>query len=149
MSEEESSEDGGEKENSEEAEESDISDSNMDEQSEVSDLAQDEQIDEEQEPDDQGFIDEGVINTFKKTRKQKFMDAKVEEKEKYVHHRKEKTGSTTNKEKLKSKPYMMTLPKRKESMKKAYRPIKERMQDLKKGKKVREGKIKVHKKVKV
>ena len=142
---------GEEQENSEDAVESDITDSNMDEKSVISEEPIDNEQPEEDEPesDNQGFIDEGVINTFKKTRRQKFMDEQLEEKEKYVHHRKEKTGSTTNKEKLKSKPFMMTLPKRKDNMKKAYKPIKERIHDSKKGKKVREGKIMVHKKVKV
>ena len=48
-----------------------------------------------------GFIEPDELKTFKKTRKQRKLDALNTEKEKYVHTRRTKTGGSSNKEKEK------------------------------------------------
>ena len=93
----------------------------------------------------QGFIDPDKLKEYHLTRKEKFekIRANKEEKEKYVHQRKEKGGGTTNKEKEKNKPFMMVIGKKRlrskinsdkiESMKKKKRALKQQLGRFKRG----------------
>ncbi len=60
-----------------------------------------------------GFINPNNLLTYKKRYREKIEELRNQQKEKYEHRRKEKAGGKTNKEKLKSKPLMMVLSKRK------------------------------------
>ena len=97
----------------------------------------------------QGFVSVEDINTFKKPSKDRIKEAlALQVKEKHKRNVKKKTGSTTNKEKLKNKPYMMVLPKKRQGeLRDKYKSIKERIRALQnKSNKIRQGKIKVHRK---
>ena len=87
-----------------------------------------------------GFIDPGKLLTYKKRYREKIEEMRNQEKEKYKHNRKEKAGGKTNKEKLKSKPLMMVLNKRKglkkikdEGIGKKVKKLKEQMGRFKRG----------------
>jgi hypothetical protein len=60
-----------------------------------------------------GFVDPNNLLTYKKRYREKIEELRNQQKEKYEHRRKEKGGGKTNKEKLKNKPLMMVLAKRK------------------------------------
>jgi protein SDA1 len=94
----------------------------------------------EDEVDPHGFIDPGQINTYKKKFNEKKDQLKNEEKEKYSHQRKQKIGGKTNKEKLKNKPLMMVIPKKRrqvqvklESMNKKIKNLKVQLGRFKRG----------------
>ncbi len=106
--------------------------------------------DSEDEGNNQGFIDVGDIDTFKKPKRERIKEAiALQVKETHKHVPKRKTGSTTNTEKLKNKPYMMVQPKKKHDILRAkYKSIKERIREMqKKSRKVRKGKLKVQRKI--
>ena len=99
----------------------------------------------ESEDDDQpnihGFVDPGDLLTYRKRYNEKKDQLKNEEKVEYKHQRsKHKGGGTTNKEKLKNKPLMMVVPKKRreakiklESMNKKIKKIKQQMGRFKRG----------------
>jgi len=96
----------------------------------------------EDEKDPHGFIDPEQINTYRKKFNEKKDQLKNEEKEKYVHNRKKKVGGQTNKEKLKNKPLMMIIPKKRrevkhngkvESMNKKIKNLKQQLGRFKRG----------------
>ena len=96
----------------------------------------------------QNFVDPESLNTFKKTKKEKLQQQRKEEgkkgKEKFKPSPRQKGGGSTNIEKLKNKPYMMLLPKKKIKSRDNFQSVKEKIKKLKQGlKKVRKGKIKV------
>lgn len=98
----------------------------------------------------QGFVNLDNIDTFKKPKRERIrqeLASKVRDPHKKTI--KQKTGSTSNEEKARHKPYMMVLPKKKtEILRAKYKSIKERIKDLKKkSTKVRQGKIKVSRKI--
>ena len=72
--------------------------------------SQSEELEDEKHP--HGFIDPEQINTYRKRFNEKKDQLKNEEKEVYHHQRKQKIGGQTNKEKLKNKPLMMIIPKK-------------------------------------
>jgi len=112
-------------------------------------------LDEEEEEEDdalrnQGFLTIDDISTFKKSGKERIQEQLAAQvKEKHRKHVKKKTGSSTNFEKLKNKPYMMVLPKkRNEILRAKYKSVKERIRDLKKkSQKIRKGKLKLPRKI--
>eukprot|EP01022_Parablepharisma_sp_SALTPOND_P009651 TRINITY_DN139_c0_g1_i10.p6 TRINITY_DN139_c0_g1~~TRINITY_DN139_c0_g1_i10.p6 ORF type:complete len:820 (-),score=155.54 TRINITY_DN139_c0_g1_i10:3345-5804(-) len=98
----------------------------------------------------QGFVSVEDINTYKKPKRERIKEALAQQvKEKHKRHIKKKTGSSTNAEKVKNKPYMMVLPKKRHDVLRAkYKSVKERIKDLeKKSRKIRQGKIKVRRKI--
>ena len=87
-----------------------------------------------------GFVDPNKLLTYKKRYREKIEEMRNQEKEKYKHNRKEKMGGKTNKEKLKNKPLMMVLNKRKglkkikdEGIGKKVKKLKEQMGRFKRG----------------
>lgn len=69
--------------------------------------------DEDEEGNVHGFVDPNNLLTYKKRYRDKIEELRNQQKEKYEHRRKEKAGGKTNKEKLKNKPLMMVLAKKK------------------------------------
>lgn len=69
--------------------------------------------DEESEENNE-FV-EGDFFTYKKRFNEKKETLKNEEKEKYIRRKREKMGGKTNKEKLKNKPLMMVMPKKRKT----------------------------------
>ena len=68
---------------------------------------------EEEEENVHGFVDPNNLLTYKKRYREKIEELRNQQKEKYQNNRKVKSGGKTNKEKLKNKPLMMVLNKRK------------------------------------
>jgi protein SDA1 len=98
----------------------------------------------------QGFINVENIDTFKKPKKERIkQELTTKVREPHRKHIRQKTGSTSNQEKARRKPYMMVLPKKKSEVLRAkYKSVKERIKDLqKKSKKIRQGKLKVTRKI--
>lgn len=101
------------------------------------------EMDDEDEENVHGFLDPSKLEQFKKTRRERIDELKNEEKEKYVRNQKEKKGGKTNKEKMKNKPLMMVLPKKRHeskvnrskliSMNKKIKNIKQQLGRFKKG----------------
>lgn len=85
----------------------------------------------EDEVDPHGFIDPGQINTYKKKFNEKKDQIKNEEKDKYSHQRKQKIGGKTNKEKLKNKPLMMVIPKKRREVKIKLESMNKKIKNLK------------------
>ena len=95
---------------------------------------------EEDEENAHGFVDPEALQTYRKRFTEKKEMLKNQEKEKYVHNRKEKVGGQTNKEKLKNKPMMMVIPKKRKqvqdkliSMNKKIKNIKQQLGRFKRG----------------
>jgi hypothetical protein len=89
-----------------------------------------------------GFIDPNVqLLTYRKRYREKKDDLKNEEKEKYTYNRKQKIGGTSNKEKMKFKPLMMVMPKKRReanqdkvmSMNKKIKNLKQQLGKFKRG----------------
>ena len=98
----------------------------------------------------QGFVTVDTINTFRKSKKERIKEALAQQvKQKHKRRDKPKSGSTSNLKKLKNKPYMMVLPKkRNEVLRAKYKSIKERIKEMEnKRKKIRQGKLKVNRKI--
>ena len=100
------------------------------------------------------FLDGASLNTFKKSKYQKLAETyvsreeKVKMKKEKARAKHDKTGkSKTNKEKIKNKPMSMMMPKKLRGIQGNYRSTGERLKELKyKLGKVRQGKLKVHRK---
>eukprot|EP00826_Nyctotherus_ovalis_P047456 TRINITY_DN545_c0_g1_i13.p1 TRINITY_DN545_c0_g1~~TRINITY_DN545_c0_g1_i13.p1 ORF type:complete len:552 (-),score=231.26 TRINITY_DN545_c0_g1_i13:128-1783(-) len=98
----------------------------------------------------QGFVSLDNIDTFKKPKRERIRQELASKiRDPHKKRIKQKTGSTSNEEKARHKPYMMVLPKKKtEILRAKYKSIKERIKELKKkSTKVRQGKIKVSRKI--
>jgi protein SDA1 len=94
----------------------------------------------EDEKHPHGFIHPEQINTYRKKFNEKKELLKNQEKEKYEHQRKQKGGGQTNKEKLKNKPLMMVIPKKRRqvqdklvSMNKKIKNLKQQLGRFKRG----------------
>ena len=95
---------------------------------------------EEEEENVHGFVDPNNLLTYKKRYREKIEELRNQQKEKYQNNRKVKSGGKTNKEKLKNKPLMMVLNKRKgikkikdESIGKKVKKLKQQMGRFKRG----------------
>jgi protein SDA1 len=88
-----------------------------------------EESDDEKHP--HGFIDPDQINTYRKKFNEKKELLKNQEKEKYEHQRKQKGGGLTNKEKLKNKPLMMIIPKKRRQVKDKLVSMNKKIKNLK------------------
>lgn len=64
-----------------------------------------------------GFVNPENLNNYKLSYREKIERLRSQQKEEYKHKRKDKAGGKTNKEKLKNKPLMMVLNKRKRDTK--------------------------------
>jgi protein SDA1 len=82
-------------------------------------------------PNVHGFVDPDQINTYRKRFNEKKDQLKNEEKEKYEHQRKKKTGGETNKEKLKNKPLMMIIPKKRKQVQEKLISMNKKIKNLK------------------
>ena len=71
------------------------------------------QSESEEEGNVHGFVNPNQLLTYKKRYREKIEELRNQQKEKYEHRRKEKAGGKTNKEKLKNKPMMMVISKKK------------------------------------
>lgn len=99
-----------------------LHESDVEEQLEIdSDELKTNSEEEDEDNNPHGFVNpETHLLTYKKRFREKKDELQNQEKEEYKHNRKEKLGGKTNVEKLKSKPMMMVLPKkRKQSQKKS------------------------------
>lgn len=95
---------------------------------------------EEDEENAHGFVNPDQLQTYRKKFNEKKDDLKNQEKEKYVHNRKDKAGGLTNKQKQKNKPMMMVIPKKRKqvqdkliSMNKKIKNIKQQLGRFKRG----------------
>jgi protein SDA1 len=94
----------------------------------------------EEEENVHGFVDPDALQTYRKKFNEKKEMLKNQEKEQYVHNRKQKSGGLTNKEKEKNKPMMMVIPKKRKqvqakliSMNKKIKNIKQQLGRFKRG----------------
>jgi len=89
-----------------------------------------EEIENENPRNPHGFIDAGQLDTFKKPKReriQELKDKKEQEGDKVFNHKDKKGGGSTNKAKLKSKPFAMTKKKKLKSMQEHYLTTKSRI----------------------
>ena len=87
--------------------------------------------DTEDENGPHGFIDPASINTYRKKFNEKKDQLKNQEKEEYSHQRKQKGGGKTNKEKLKNKPLMMIIPKKRKQVQEKLTSMNKKIKNLK------------------
>lgn len=87
-----------------------------------------------------GFVNPDKLLSYKKRYREKIEELRNQQKEKYTHNRKDKAGGKTNKEKLKNKPLMMVLNKKKreskikdESINKKIKKMKQQLGRFKRG----------------
>jgi len=148
-----------------ESSEEEIDDEELDKYFGEEELSQDENKEEEKKKEEvmsdesesevdvyanQGFINLDNIDTFKKPKKERIkQELATKVREPHKKRIRQKTGSTSHQEKAKRKPYMMVLHKKKSEVLRAkYKSVKERIKDLqKKSKKIRQGKVKVKRKI--